>query len=407
MLKPNYLAEQSVIGAIMLDSKKVMPLAALKLTEDDFYISEFKTIFSACMKLYRQHKAIDSVTLFSVVGDEYKKTVLEAAQLVPSLSNVENYIDAVAEQSKRIKAHEKAVQLVAELEQSDRQITDYQSMVADIAKCFNNKNDNKVVNAEQGFLEFLDRQEHPKEYIGSGFSLLDKFVYIDKGDFVIIGGRPSAGKTAFTLQMLLHMAKKYKVGYFSLETKPSKIFDRLISNYSWTSFNKIKTNSLQDKDWINVTNCFDTFSKLNFDVIPAAGWTAEQVQGYTEVAGYDIVFIDYLTLLRAKGKDDVERATHISKALHIFAQQDNVTVIAISQLSRKGKIELEMTSLRDSGQIEQDADIILLLNYDEDYPDERDLKIAKNKEGKIGKIKFNFDGDLQKFSLVETRYDEH
>ncbi len=406
MLNPNYEAEQTVVGVIMLDSKKAMPMAMLKLNEHDFHVGEFKSIYSACTKLFKAGKAIDAVTVLSIVGEEYKQTIVTSAEKAPTISHLNDYIDTVKSQSQRIEAYNQAMDFITSLEEEKPSITECQSKAAEIAKCFNDNSTQKAITAEEGFLNFLDRQEHPKEHIGSGYSLLDRFVYIDRGDFVVVGGRPSAGKTDFTLQMMLHMAQKHKIGYFSLETSKEKIFDRLISNYTWTSFTKIKTNQLEDTDWDNIAASYDTFHKLGFEIVPAAGWTVEQIKSYSEIAGYEIIFVDYLTLIKGKGKDNVEKTTNISKDLHILAQQNNITVVALSQLSRAGNGDPELTNLRESGQIEQDADTVLLLDYNPEEPYERNLKIAKNKEGQIGKIKFNFDGDHHKFSLVETKYEE-
>lgn len=244
--------------------------------------------------------------------------------------------------------------------------------------------------------------EHPKKHIQTGYGQLDRFMFIDKGDFVVIGGRPSAGKTAFTLQMMLHMAQDRRVGYFSLETSAQKVFDRLISNYDWTSFTKIKKAQLGDEDWEAITRGYNTFHTLGFDVVPAAGWTVDKIKSYSKIQQYEIVFVDYLTLIHAEGKDDTERTTHISEDLHTFAQQDGITVIALSQLNRDGGDKLSMTSLRQSGQIEQDADGIVLIQYNSETPDVRQIKIVKNKEGLIGDIHASFDGDHQRFILQDS-----
>lgn len=406
MVIANYEAEQSVIGVIMMDAKNAMPLATMKLSEDDFHVPELKSIYSACLKLFRDRRPVDAVTVLSMIGEEYKDTIRVAAESAPTISHFSAYVDAVKERSQKIAAYNKAVDFITTLEEEQPTASECRGYAAEIAECFNNNALQKAVSAKQGFMDFVDRQEHPQKHLGSGFELLDNCVYIDRGDFIIIGGRPSAGKTAFTLQMMLHMAEEHKVGYFSLETSPAKIYERLISNYAWTSFTKIKTNRLDDTDWASVMGSYDTFQKLGFDVIPAAGWSVEQIKSFSQISGYEIIFIDYLTLISADGKDDTERATHISKDLHILAQQNGITVVALSQLKRTGSGELTLECLRQSGQIEQDADAVILLNYDDKTPDVREVKIAKNKDGKVGGGPAHFDGDHQRFSLIETRYGE-
>ena len=407
MVKPNYEAEQSVIGVIMMDSQKAMPIAAMRLNEEDFHTPELRSLYSACLKLFKSGKPVDAITVLSSVGDEYKEIIKVAAETAPTIGNFSAYVDAVKEQSQKIAAYNKAMDFIASLEEEKPTVSECRGHAAEIAECFNNNTLQKAVTAEQGFMDFVDRQEHPQKHLGSGFELLDNCVYIDRGDFIIIGGRPSAGKTAFTLQMMLHMAEEHKVGYFSLETSPAKIFERLISNYAWTSFAKIKGNHLEDSDWENIMGSYDTFHKLGFDVVPAAGWTVEQIKSFSQIAGYEVIFVDYLTLVSAEGKDDTERATHISKDLHILAQQNGITVVALSQLKRTGSGELTLECLRQSGQIEQDADAVILLDYNDETPDIRGIKIAKNKDGKIGGGLARFDGDHQRFSLVETKYAEN
>lgn len=406
MLKPNYEAEMSVIGSIILEPAKVMPLAALHLKEEDFKTSELRTVYSACLDLFMSGKTLDRVTIMSKLGSEYNQTVVDAAQLTPAISHASAYIDAVKERSQKIEAYNKAMQFVENIEDESLSVEQCRSEAAEVVKCFNEAEKQGAVTAEQGYLDFIDRMEHPKSHIKTGYSQLDRFVYIDKGDFIVIGGRPSAGKTAFTLQMMLAMAQDKRVGYFSLETSPQKVFDRLVSNYAWTSFTKIKQANLNDEDWKSVTSRYDTFTKLGFEVVPAAGWTVEKIKSYSEVRRYEIVFIDYLTLIRAQGKDDTERTTHISEDLHTFAQQDGTTTIALSQLNRGNGNELTLESLRQSGQIEQDADGVILIQYDSNTPEVRDIKIAKNKEGLVGNIHASFDGDHQRFILQDSNPSE-
>lgn len=404
MLKPNYEAEMSVIGSIMMDPKTAMPLAAMKLEESDFKAGELRTIYSTCLKLFKADKPIDAVTVISSVGNEYKPTIKAAAETAPHISHVSAYIDAVRERSQKIAAYDKAMQFIENMENESLTAEQCRGGAAEIVNCFNESGQQEAVTADQGYLDFIDRMEHPKKHINTGYGQLDRFMYIDKGDFIVIGGRPSAGKTAFTLQMMLHMAEEHKVGYFSLETSTEKIFDRLISNYDWTSFKKIKMADFDDDDWNTIASRYDTFHTLGFKVIPAAGWTVDKIKSYSEINQFEVIFVDYLTLIRAQGKDDTERATHISEDLHTFAQQDGTTVIALSQLNREGAGDnLTMTSLRQSGQIEQDADGIILIQYNQLTPKVRKIKVVKNKEGLIGDIHASFDGDHQRFILEDSR----
>lgn len=403
MIKANYEAEQAVIGNIMMNASEAMPIAETIISPNEFYISEFKTLYAACHGLYKASKPVDAVTVLSIVGDEYKKTVITAANATPTRSNLPQYLLNVHERAQKIRAYNKAAELLGLLESNENSGT-CQEVAGEILKCFDSGNEQDTVSAEQGFLNFCERQDKPKTYISTGISKLDMFLYIDRGDLLIFGGRPSSGKTALTLQIMLHMARNYNVAYFSCETKPEKIFDRLISNFDGISLSKIKTNSIEDTEWNIITDSFPEFKKLKFNIVHAAGMTVEQIKAKAIQLHSDVIYIDYLTLLKSAGKTLYERATNISMDLHTMAQKNNIAVIALSQLNREGKSSPDMTTLRDSGQIEQDADGILLLTYTDDKPNERDLVISKNKEGKVGRIKLKFDGDKQRFIDEETRY---
>lgn len=319
-MKANFIAEQAVCGCIMLDSKAVMPLVVPIVAEEDFQIPEFRGIYGSSLKLYCENKPVDAVTVLSLLGDEYKKVVLEAAAVTPAISHCEEYAKQVHERSQQIKAHEKAVELIDSLD-SGGNIQSCQELTEQIMKCFDSSDEKSTVSAEEGFLNFCDRQDHPRQYIHTGFAVLDRYLFLDKGDFIIVGGRPSAGKTAFTLQTMLYMARSQTVTYFSLETKPEKIFDRLIANFDGISFNDIKTSGIQESDWDKITQSFDRFHKLHFQIVKAAGMTTEQIKSKALQLHSDVVFIDYLTLIKNPAKSLYERATNISMDLHIMAQK--------------------------------------------------------------------------------------
>lgn len=403
MIQANFRAEQAVIGDILLDPDKVMPIAVCSLSPDDFATGEFKTLYKACAELYAENKPIDAVTVIAKAGQEYQAALVLACQETPTVSNYERYIAIVKESSQRRRAWNEAANLIDLLENGS--LTECNDLVAHISECLTDKDFSDSFDAKAGFMDFLETRDKPRTYIPTGLSRLDKLVYIDRGDYLVFGGRPSSGKTAFTLQMMMAMARDRKVVYFSLETSKSKVFDRLISNYTRTDFGEIKKGEI--KNWEQIIACYDTFTALNFEVVEAAGWTVEQIKAKALQAKADVIFIDYLSLITATGKSKLEQVTNISIALHTMAQQYKIAVVALSQLNRGGSKELDMTALRESGQIEQDADCILLLQSTDpkDPCADRELIIAKNKEGEVGKMVLRFDGQHQRFSEVETRYD--
>lgn len=399
MNKLSQEAEQAIIGVILLNPDSV-PLIISELSEDDFTVSEFKTIYKAVVQLFRNDVAVDTITLLAKLGEPYKETLYYAAEAVPSVRNLNAYIKIVKENSQRTNAKNKLIELSQGLEIAE--IADCRELATEILKCFDDRKDCSV-SSIQGYLEFCKQQITPKKYIKTGISRLDRYTYIDKGDYIVIGARPSAGKTAFTLQMLTHIAKDYKTLYFSLETNPQKIFERLIANQSETAMSNIKNGDVSDAQWINIAQSGNTFNELNFSVVPAAGWTVEQIKAKTLLSGAEVIFIDYIGLVKGEGKSQYEKATAISNDLHTMAQKHGITVFALSQLNRDGKSTPDMTHLRDSGAVEQDADTILLLRYDDKTPDKRELLIVKNKEGKTGMIPLSFIGEIQKFYEIDTK----
>lgn len=402
MIKPNYQAEQAVIGDILLEPERVLPQALLKLNGEEFGTGEFKVLFQACRELFREGKPVDAVTVLAKAGEAYKPVVLAAAENTPTISNFEQYIDIVGETYRRKKAWEHTASLMELLEGGD--IDGCKKEAGEISKALLEENRIRALDAKEGFLNFLERKDSPKEYIKTGLSKLDQTAFIDIGDYVVIGGAPSSGKTALTLQLMTYMARRRKVLYFSLETSAEKILDRVLSNYACIPFSEVKQNGI--KDWDSIVERYDEFKKLKFEVVEAAGWTVDQVKAYAVQKQAQIIFVDYLSLLKSYTQNLYEKVTNISIDLHTLAQQNHITVIALSQLNRAGRGEPTMASLRESGQIEQDADCILLLNQTnpDDQCSDRDLIIAKNKEGSTGKIRLAFHGQYQLFTEVETRY---
>lgn len=399
-MNPDVQAECCLIGDIISDPQRVMPEAALRLIPDDFFTPEYRSIYSACLKLYREDRQIDPVTVCAPLDREYRKIVYDAYQATVSTANYAAHIGVVADTAKLIRAEQMARKFLTGLQDGD--VEQSREDAVNILQAFDGPDVEHSVSAEDGFIQFFGPERGKKEYIKTGLSRLDRYAFISRGDYVIVGGRPSSGKTALTLQIMLTMAKDHRVVYFSLETKPDKIFDRLIATYTGADFGAIKRGALSEGEWGRISRYGEAFSRLNFSVVSAAGWTVEQVKAKAMQERAEIIFIDYLTLLAGQGKTLYEKATNLSLDLHTLSQHCNIAVVALSQLNREGKSDPDMTHLRDSGQAEQDADLILLL-AGEAGSDHRDLIVCKNKEGQTGKIPIHFDGVHQRFTLIDER----
>lgn len=255
-------------------------------------------------------------------------------------------------------------------------------------------------------LSFYKRMESPKKHIKTGYSKLDKYTYIDRGDFVVLAGEQSAGKTAFSISLMIRMARQgYKCVYFSLETSVDKIFDRLVTNYVGLDFSHLKQGNLTQDEYDLVGEAHQQITELPIKIINASGKTVDWIKAEAIRLQAEIIFIDYLGLINAKGKSRYEMVTNTSLALHTLAQTTNITVVCLSQLKRPDGTNRKpnMHDLRESGQIEADADLIILL-YNDKENEEYSVIVEKNKEGETGIIDFQFDGQHQRFYEVANEY---
>ena len=239
--------------------------------------------------------------------------------------------------------------------------------------------------------------EKPK-YIPSGIPVLDKHLHLAPGNLFIIGGRPSAGKTALSLQMACEMARRgLRVCYFSLETGPDTLAARIISNRLAVPLADVKSKTVPQSDLDSLAD----LHKLPLFIRSASGKGTEWIKAQAQRMKAQVIFIDYLQLLTAsKAKDRYQQITSISIALHELAQTTGILVVALAQLNRNAAHASPSTAdLKESGQLEQDADAILLLSADKE---EYQAILAKNKEGKIGEIPLTFDKTRQRFLAVTS-----
>ena len=239
--------------------------------------------------------------------------------------------------------------------------------------------------------------EKPK-YIPSGIPVLDKHLHLSPGNLFIIGGRPSAGKTALSLQMACEQARRgFRVCYFSLETDPDTLTARIISNRLAVPLADVKSKTVPQSDLDSLAD----LHKLPLFIRSASGKGTGWIKAQAQRMKAQVIFIDYLQLLTvSKAKDRYQQITSISIALHELAQTTGILVVALAQLNRNAAHASPSTAdLKESGQLEQDADAILLLSADKE---EYQAILAKNKEGKIGEIPLTFDKTRQRFLTVTS-----
>ena len=245
---------------------------------------------------------------------------------------------------------------------------------------------------------YIRRLDEKAKYILTGIPVIDRYLNLSPGNLFIIGGRPSAGKTALSLQMACEMARKgYKVCYFSLETDPDTLTARIIANRLAIPLSDVKAKTVPQSSLDDLAE----LHRLPLFIRSASGKGTGWIKAQARRMKAQVVFIDYLQLLTAsKAKDRYQQITSISIALHELAQTTGILVVALAQLNRNAAHASPSTAdLKESGQLEQDADAILLLSADKE---QYQAILAKNKEGRVGEIPLTFDKARQRFLAVTS-----
>lgn len=384
-------AEGAVLGCLML-----VPASAdeafLELDLSDFSDPDLSDAFAMCGSLYQRKGYFDGALCGNL---PCSNLLLDCAKFVPDPSRWRQYISEVKTDATRRRAQAISMQMcVQNLPLED--MLELNAKLCDILQ--SPQNEDAVIDMRRAVDNWIELQSKPTRYIKTGFAKFDNLMFWAPGDFILIGGRPSAGKTAFSLQIALNMAKQgYKVGYYSYETYPNKLLDRLVSNVSGIPLEKIKkhTVSIENKD---IKRATDLLRELPIKLISSSGKSIPWIKASAARNNFDVVMIDYLQLIHANlAKNRYEEVTKISMDLHNLAQQSGRLIIALCQLNRSSaEIAPRLQDLRESGQLEQDADAVLLLHNPEsgDYT----AAVAKSKESDLGTAHFIFDGATQIFS---------
>jgi replicative DNA helicase len=384
-------AQVGVIGSMLIEPDLVSEVMRICRSEDFFGV--YRTIFDAAVRLFSAMKPVDIITVNNETGKQYTEKLKEILYLTPTAANWKVYAEMLHEdaQLRRLQDVAEEIRQALSLEEARGAAERMASMLAD-------RPDLRIVSFSQGLREFILRQSEkkPPDYVQWGVKALDENLYTEPGDFVVIGGFPSAGKTVLATQFAFTLATRQRIGVFSLETKDKKIYDRLIAYAAKVNFENVKRHDLSEEQMKAIVSLGAVADSIRLEVIDAAGMSVADIQAISLSRHFDLIFIDYLQLLQGDGLTRTEKVTNISLALRTMAGRTGITVVALSQLRRREGGEKNkpptMSDLRESGQLEQDADVVMLLYLDnEDNPNgDRLLKIAKNKEGGRGYIKLGF-----------------
>ncbi len=395
-------AQQGVLGSVLIDSATV-PMV-LSQTDEKDYSGVNLAVFQAIRSLFAAAQVVDPITVVDKLGEGYSKYLMQLMEITPTAARVQTYIDLCKKQS-RIYRLQEIGGMMAETSDMD----ELQELLERAVSINSTSQGIQCVSIHQALLNFVDRHSSgkPPDFFTWPIPEMDRELFVEHGDFVLIGGRPSAGKTAFALQTAWHLSQTRKVGFFSLETGENKLADRQVAAVSGVPLNSIKMNAMNQQHWDSIISLDPAFKARKLDIITQSNIKLPELQAFVQAKGYDAIFVDYLQLLSIPGVSRYEAVTEISISMHRFAQTSGCCVYGLVQLNRgtnEGKKAIpDMSSIKESGQLEQDADVILMLylENEEDPSGARTLRCVKNKEGERFRLALNFDGKHQSFSKIK------
>lgn len=389
-------AQQSVLGSCLIDSRAIGAVL-FELSEDDFQDVN-RTIFTIIREKYTTGKPVDPVSVLDELGgsQEYRKYIVDLMDITPTAANVKTYAAICREKSKVSRFRELGEQLAAVESAKD---------AAEILRGINHVGVGLGMESwtiAQALKNFFERYHKKVLYLPWFLEQLNGQLSMEFGDFCLLGGRPSSGKSAFALEAAVYWAVKcgYRVGFYSCETSREKLTNRILAACARLPLDAIKRSRLDDRQLETLCDISGRINDAPIDLISAAGKTAAEIQAYALERRHQIVVVDYIQIVADKGKDEYSQVSSISKALHTMCQSLKIFCLALCQLNRTKGARPSLEDLRSSGQLEQDADSVLFLHRQDGKDTERELIIAKNKEGECRSTRLQFDGPIQHFSYL-------
>ena len=386
-------AQNSVIGAALIDDKAAVRV--LGETDETDYSGACRTVFAAMKEVYSQGKPLDPVVIGAALGKDYRDFLRQLMEITPTCANLDHYIALCKEQARVLALREIGRQLT---ETDSTQ--DARELLEAAGSCMVSRQKYRQATMSDALKAFLDGYGETPRFLSWPFQGFGDHLRITPGRFILIGAEPSVGKTAFSLQCAWHWAKTLKVGFFSLETDKETLTERLLAHLMSMPLNAIMERKLTDIEVNRLCAAAGEISQSRLEFVPASGMTTADIRTKIQERGYEIIVIDYLQLMKARGGSRYEQVTNISLDLHTIAQSLGVTVVALSQLSRSADDHTPRNSdLRESGQLEQDADLIMMMKLakQSEPAGPRNLFVTKNKEGELFMAQLNFVGKYQTF----------
>ena len=428
------IAEQSLLGSILVDPASINEVADI-IKADDFYITEHKQIYLAATELFLTNREIDIVTLIDTLvhkgiydksgGEDYIRTITE---VVPNALNIKDYAKIVKEKS----TLRQLIEVCGEIndtafseQQSATGIIEYaESKIFAIAQGRDTKNFRHirdVLGAVYNQLHEMAQDDSASRGTSTGFSGLDRvLVGMGNSDLILVGARPGMGKTSFALNIATNVAQKTKkkVCIFSLEMSAEQLVSRVLSSEALVDSHELRSGKLSADSWEKIAEASSRLATCDILIDDTSGISITDMKAkLRRVNDLGLVVIDYLQLMQSDRRIDnrVQEVAEISRSLKIMAKELNVPIICCAQLSRGPESRTDkkpmLSDLRDSGAIEQDADVVMFLYRNEYYktdaaPGENnegniaEVIIAKNRHGSTGTAKMGWIGQYTKFRTI-------
>lgn len=436
LIPQNIEAEEAVLGAILVNPTVITKVVEF-IAPETFYKPAHRYVYEAMLQLFNQNERIDIVSVSDVLNFNSKLEIVGGRAFINDLSykvittsNIDYYAKQIQEKAiKRalINAGSEIVSLGYDLNTTDESLNSAEKLIFEIASQKSTKDMSHIADLVLTSYEKIEyRYNHRDEMTGvpTDFYEFDEMTSgLQRSDLIILAARPSMGKTAFALNIAQNVAIKAKtpVAIFSLEMSKEQLVQRMLCSEAEVDSQKIRTGNMQRKDWDKITKAMEAFSAAPLYIDDTAGCTLTDLRAKCrrlamEEKNLGLIVIDYLQLMEGSGKEDrIQQISAISRGLKGLARELNVPVIALSQLSRAVEQRKDrrpmLSDLRESGAIEQDADIVMFIYRDDYYNREEgeeapkatgkegksEIIIAKHRNGPVGSFELLFQGSITKF----------
>jgi len=434
----NIDAEKSLLGAVLIDEETLADISE-HVTHKDFYDKRHGIIYGGMMRLYEKHKPVDLLTLteelkrkneIEIIGGSAYLT--ELTNYVPTAAHAEAYAELVAQKAVRrrlIKASGEISELGFDEETTTQELLE--KAEAELFSVSDQSLKQDLVSIESILTESFDRMEELHRNKGTlrgvrtGYRDLDNMTAgFQRSDLIILAARPAMGKTTLVTNLAYNVATvaKQPVLFFSLEMSKEQLVDRMLADASGVDAWNIRTGNLSDEDFSKLSEAMGEMAEAPIFIDDTPGVSVLEMRTKARRAAHEqplgLIIIDYLQLMQGSGRGDgnrVQEVSEISRGLKLIARELNVPVIALSQLSRSVESRSpqipQLSDLRESGSIEQDADIVMFIYREAYYNPETerenitDLIIAKHRNGPTGKIELYFHPERLRFMSLDRKHD--